>query len=1122
MPDAAKLQLNSIDPNILNNLSEQEREILLKTLSNMSKGDDKLFQKLKYQDYDEIPVDIETFLTDKNYLGNGLIDNGKFTVFPYWVKTLKKLFPDNLTTAYNTLILTGGIGLGKSLVAVLALLYLLYRLLCLKDPYNFYGMQPIDKITISLINVTEEAAKGVAWDKMQQLLQMSPWFMSHGVVSGRTNIAWTPNKRIELVIGSNNNAIIGRALFANFTDEINFAAMTTDVDKIKSKQKHLISQVDARMQSRFMKGTKLPTLNIIASSKTSDQSFLDSYINTKKKNESKTTLIIDEAQWVIRNDKGTPDDPGAFYIAVGNKFLASEVLPKDASDFVIQSYRAKGYQMMKVPPGYYEAFIDNVELALTDIAGISTTSALKYISGVRLNEIKVNTYKNPFTRDIIEVGTGDDLQYSQFFDIQAVPPNCKQRPLYIHLDLSKSGDKTGIAGVWIMGKRPGQGNDKEAYYRVAFSVSVKAPKGYEISFEKSRTFIRWLKSQGFKIKGISTDTYQSAQIQQQLTADGFDVKTLSVDRLDNIAGTKTKVCLPYAFFKSAIYEKRLELYAKCDLLTDEIVGLEKEPDGHIEHPEGGTQGCFTGDTKVRLVDGRSLSFLELEKEFKEGKVNYVYSFNEETQRIEAKPIINAWCTGKNIPIMKVVLDNGEEIKCTLNHKFMNRDGSYTEAKNLKPLDSMMPLYTKINKNGLAGYRLYYEPMEDKWHYEHRQFATEVDDEKYLVHHKDCNPLNNSPDNLIWMSKRRHQNIHSIISTGCNSEEAREKRSQTMIQHYKDNKDSPVEIERSKKISLALKEYYRNQHSEEEIKEKEAEAIARRERWENGKLNAIAERQEKQRKISKIEEIFNVVWDDLSLNEKISYGKKLKFLEHPELKTVLAEATKKRHAAGLYENAYKALKVITDEAKGKPRPQERSEKIMLTRSKKKYSWKKSKSGLSEEGRASISKTHKGDKFYNNGVKNVRVPAGEEPPEGYIPGIIRKIKNHKIAYVEFLNELADVYDITVQDNHNFALDAGVFVHNSKDQSDAVTGALYNASQNIEQFTFEYGEDLDSILTMNQANPDTPIARQQISVAFEQELQNLLTPRSVLIAQQEEKKENANKYNNMPVVGDGMLIW
>lgn len=575
---------------LLKTLSPKEREIALKALKEISQGDTKTLNELKYADYDEIPVDIETFLHDKQYLGNGLYDGNKFTVFPYWVETLKKMFPDNTTTTCNTLVLTGGIGLGKSFMAVLCMLYLLHRMLCLKDPYNYYGLQPIDKISFALINVTQEAAKGVAWDKLQQLVQSSPWFMSHGFTSGRSEIVWNPNKRIELIIGSNNNAVIGRALFSSFTDEVNFSAMTTDTDKIKKKQKTLISQIEARMQSRFMKGTKLPTLQIIASSKSSDQSFLDSYINTKKKNNSKTTLVIDEPQWVIRNDK---DSPNKFYVAVGNKFLASEVLPKDAPEELIDSYRSKGYQMLLVPEGYYEQFVDNVELSLTDIAGISTTSALKYISGIRLNEIKVDNYVNPFLKDIIETGTGDKQQYSEWFNINLVQKSCKNKPLYIHLDMSKSGDKTGIAGVWIMGKRAGAGNDnqsKEAYYKVAFSVSIKAPKGYEISFEKNKTFIRWLKSQGFKIKGVTMDTYQSAQIKQQLIADGFDAKILSVDRLDNVQGTKTKVCLPYAFFKTAIYEHRLELYRKCDLLTDEIVGLEKEPDGHINHPEGGTQG----------------------------------------------------------------------------------------------------------------------------------------------------------------------------------------------------------------------------------------------------------------------------------------------------------------------------------------------------------------------------------------------------------------------------------------------------------------------------------------------------------------------------------------------------
>jgi len=87
--------------------------------------------------------------------------------------------------------------------------------------------------------------------------------------------------------------------------------------------------------------------------------------------------------------------------------------------------------------------------------------------------------------------------------------------LYIHLDMSLSGDKTGIAGTWIIGKKPheeGQVESKELYYQLAFSVAIKAPKGYQVSFEKNRQFIYWLRDQGFKIKGVSYDTFQSADL----------------------------------------------------------------------------------------------------------------------------------------------------------------------------------------------------------------------------------------------------------------------------------------------------------------------------------------------------------------------------------------------------------------------------------------------------------------------------------------------------------------------------------------------------------------------------------------------------------------------------------
>lgn len=688
------LDLDTIDTSALDGLSEAERKAALSMLAEISEtGRSKALEEMEYADYEEIPVDIGTFLTDPEYLGRGLTnEEGKFTVFPYWVKTLKRLFPTNVDTAYNTLILTGGIGLGKSLCAVLCELYLLYRMMCLKDPYMHYGLQPIDKITFSLMNITIDAAKGVAWDKMQQLLQSSDWFMRRGTMKGTSSKYWAPPKGIELIVGSRNNHILGRAVFANFTDEVNFDSMTDDVEKKKKKQLRLITQVDARMQSRFMKGTRLPTLNIIASSKDQEHAFLESYIELKRKNESKTTLIVDEPQWVIRTDK---DSPEKFYVAVGNKFLASEVLPKDAPESLVNSYRDKGYQMLKVPIGYYENFKDNVELALTDIAGISTVSALKYISGQRWNEAKVDSYLNPFTRDVITVGNAPDdhAQYGDFFDMSRVPKDCLSKPMYVHLDLSKSGDKTGIAGVWAMGKSQSEdGREAESMrYRVAFSVSVQAPKGYEISFDKARNFIRWLRSMGFSVKSVTSDTYQSVQILQQLKADGFKADTLSVDRLEALDGSKHRICKPYAYFKATLYEGRLQVYRKCDLLTEEIIGLEREPDGHINHPENGAFGCFVGDTKVRLVDGRSLTMRELVDEYSQGKENWVYSFNEATQRIEPKRIRKAWLTRHGAELAKVTLDNGEELLCTPDHRFMMRDGTYVEAQYLKPMDPLMPL-----------------------------------------------------------------------------------------------------------------------------------------------------------------------------------------------------------------------------------------------------------------------------------------------------------------------------------------------------------------------------------------------------------------------------------------------
>lgn len=600
---------------LLNNLTEAERNEVLKILGEISEdGSSRSYNEFILKDYDEVPVDIETFLRDPKYLGKGLVnEDGKFTVYPYWEDVLKKIFPDPLQPAqYNTLALTGAIGLGKSFMAVLVGLYELYRMLCLKDPYLYYGLQPIDKISFAFMNITLDASKGVAWDKMQQLLQTSEWFLNHGSLSGTVYKEWSPSKRIELIAGSLTSHIIGRAVFFAFFDEISFQK-NQDVETQKEKARALVSAAAARMQSRFMKGDVNPTILVLASSKRTEQSYMETFIQTKKQNESKTTYVVDEPQWVIRPDK---DSKKKFKVAVGNKFLSSEVLPLDCSEKDEQIYRDRGFNILEVPIGYYENFIDDIDIALTDIAGLSTASSSRYISGPRVAAVKDDMLQNPFSSEILEIGNGpgDNEQYYDHFDISKLPQEYLYKPMYIHLDMSITGDKTGIAGTWIIGKKPpveGQPPSKELFYQTAFVVSIKAPKGYQISFEKNRQFIYWLREQGFNIKGVSFDTFQSADLNQQLMARGFETQVISVDRVTD------RVCLPYQYLKNTIYEERIRLFNN-KLLTEELIGLERNNNnGKIDHTPSGINSKDSADALCGSVWNASQHAEEYDFEFGE-------------------------------------------------------------------------------------------------------------------------------------------------------------------------------------------------------------------------------------------------------------------------------------------------------------------------------------------------------------------------------------------------------------------------------------------------------------------------------------------------------------------------
>lgn len=574
---------NELENSIISQLTEREKEEVLKILTELSEGTSISYDKLKYADYKEIPVDILTFIKDKKYLGNAWhTSEGKFKLFPAWEKYLTDIFPDNLTTNYNNIIFSGARGLGKSELAVTIGVYLLYRVMCLKDPRAALNLKPTEKIAFAFMNITEILAEEIGIAKFQATVQMSPWFMERGTMSGRVEPVWVPPDYINIIIGSQPRHVIGQPIFFAFFDEISFIA-NQDIDKQKAKAIDMIDTALGGMKTRFTNRGKNPTVLVLASSKRSDKSFLEEHMKKKIETEGDNTFIVDEPVWKIRPSSEYSGE--RFFVGQGNKFLASEVIPLGAD---IKTYKDRGFKILEVPIEYKAKFLEDIDRALCDYAGVSSSELTKYISASRLSDIRNKNLKNLFVKDIIEVGNGPDdtVQYYDFIDMNLITDELKSLPLYIHLDMSISGDKTGISGVWIKGKKPSLNNDRqELYYQLAFNVSIKAPKGHQVSFAKNREFIYWLKENEFNVKGISTDTYQNATLAQDLLANGFDYEIISVDRV-----SKDKICEPYAYLKNTIYEKRISIY-DSELLTEELLGLERNGNsGKIDHPDGGRYG----------------------------------------------------------------------------------------------------------------------------------------------------------------------------------------------------------------------------------------------------------------------------------------------------------------------------------------------------------------------------------------------------------------------------------------------------------------------------------------------------------------------------------------------------
>lgn len=181
------------------------------------------------------------------------------------------------------------------------------------------------------------------------------------------------------------------------------------------------------------------------------------------------------------------------------------------------------------------------------------------------------------------------------------------------------------------------------------------------------------------------------------------------------------------------------------------------------------EACLTGDTRIPLLDGTCPTIAELAEREDE---YWVYAFDQKRNKYVPAKAGNARVTGENVPIVKVMLDDGSEIKCTADHLFMLNDGSFIEAGDLCPGDSLKPLYKKVRYRGKDGRALFDEqPYPTATGYEyffngknytstHRWVYHHFNkDQPEVVHHKDFNSQNNDPTNLDGLTNEEHNIIH---------------------------------------------------------------------------------------------------------------------------------------------------------------------------------------------------------------------------------------------------------------------------------------------------------------------------------------------------------------------------
>jgi DNA gyrase/topoisomerase IV subunit B/intein/homing endonuclease len=188
-----------------------------------------------------------------------------------------------------------------------------------------------------------------------------------------------------------------------------------------------------------------------------------------------------------------------------------------------------------------------------------------------------------------------------------------------------------------------------------------------------------------------------------------------------------------------------------------------------------SRGCFVGSTKIRLLNGKTISLEKLYSRWCQNQEPIdVMSFDTGAQKLVPSLVSHVQLTKHTRDLIKVDLPDGS-VTCTPDHVFyVNRGGSIkgVQAQHLKPKDSLVSTYYSYDKDGYLS-----QTSQGKKKKVHRLVSEHYNGPAVVklhhVHHEDNNVANNSRRNLkkITVADHIREHLENRIAVGLNNIQA---------------------------------------------------------------------------------------------------------------------------------------------------------------------------------------------------------------------------------------------------------------------------------------------------------------------------------------------------------------